>query len=52
MHDFIWTHLEEFVQLHPRPEPLETPIHDPIKEQNTYGWVRTKITEVDNNSNP
>jgi len=52
MHDFIVKHIEEFAQLHPRPTPLETPIEDPIKTQNQYGWFRTEIKEVDNNSNP
>jgi hypothetical protein len=52
MHDFIRTHVEEFVQLHPRLEALETPIEDPKKTTNQYGWVRTEIKEVDNNSNP
>ena len=51
MHDFIIKHIEEFVQLHPRPEALETPIEDPVKEKNAYGWIHTKIKEVDNNSN-
>ena len=56
MHDFIRTHIEEFVQLHPRREALETPIHDPVKttHSNNYGysWTSTEIKEVDNNSNP
>ena len=52
MHDFIYKHVQEFVQLHPRTEALETPIEDPVKEQNTYGWITTKIKEVDNNTNP
>ena len=52
MHDFIRTHVEEFVQLHPRLEALETPIEDPKKTTNQYGWVRTEIKEVDNNTNP
>jgi hypothetical protein len=52
MHDFIRTHVEEFVQLHPRLEALETPIEDPKKTTNQYGWVRTEIKEVDNNPNP
>ena len=46
--DFIKEHVEEFVQLHPRTECLETPIEDPVKEQNQYGWITTKIKEVDN----
>ena len=52
MHDFIRTHVEEFVRLHPRAEALETLIEDPVKTQNQYGWIETKIKEVDNNSNP
>ena len=56
MHDFIRTHIEEFVQLHPRTECLETPIEDPVKTTHTssygYNWTTTEIKEVDNNSNP
>ena len=59
MHDFITKHIDEFVQLHPRPEPLETPIEDPVKKTHTsegyygnYSWTTTEIKEVDNNSNP
>jgi len=48
MHDFIREHIEEFVQLHPRTEALETPIEDPKKVQNQYGWVHTEIKAVDN----
>jgi hypothetical protein len=52
MHDFIRTHIEEFAQLHPRPDALETPIEDPVKTTYTnnygYSWTRTKIKEVDN----
>ena len=52
MHDFITRHIEQFVQLHPRTEALETPIEDPVKIQHAYGWISTEIKEVDNNSNP
>ena len=52
MHDFIRTHIQEFVQLHPRTEALETPIEDPVKVTSQYGWTRTEIKEVDNNINP
>ena len=52
MHDFIYKHIQEFAQLHPRLEALETPIEDPVKTQNAYGWIRTEIKEVDNNINP
>ena len=32
---------QEFVQLHPRPDALETPIEDPVKEtiQSNYGYI-------------
>jgi hypothetical protein len=55
MHDFIFKHIEEFVQLHPRPEALETPIE--VQVVNRTDWrgnpFKTKeIKEVDNNTNP
>ena len=55
MHDFIHTHVEQFIALHPRPDALETPIEDPKKETiqsnwGNYSWTRTKI-EVDNERN-
>ena len=52
MHDFIVKHIDEFARLHPRTECLETPIEDPKKTTNQYGWVRTEIKEIDNNTNP
>ena len=57
MHDFIYKHIEQFAQLHPRPEALETPIEDPVKETiqinvGGYSWTKTRIKEIDNNSNP
>ena len=60
MHDFIYKHIKQFVQLHPRTEALETPIEDPKKTTHTregyygnnYSWTTTEIKEVDNNSNP
>jgi hypothetical protein len=52
MHDFITKHIEEFIALHPRTEALETPIENPVRKQNDYGWWHTEIKEVDNNSNP
>ena len=36
------THIQRIVALDPRNEPLETPINDPVKTDNYYGW---KITE-------
>ena len=55
MHDFITRHIEQFVQLHPRTEALETPIEDPVKttyDNGYYPYTRTEIKEVDYNSNP
>ena len=58
MHQFICEHVEQFVQLHPRTEALETPI-EVSKETKTYdygygerSYTTTEITPIDNNSNP
>ena len=40
---FVAKHYRELVRLHPRTECLETPILDPKKVQNQYGWVHTEI---------
>ena len=50
---FLRTHYQEFIRLHPRPEALETPIEDPIKETiqsnwGNYSWTKTRIKEVAN----
>jgi len=55
LRNFINKHFQEFVRLHPRTEPLETPILDPRKETvqsnwGNYTWTNTKI-EVDNERN-
>ena len=50
--EFMHEHWDEFINLHPRTECLETPIQDPKKVQNQYGWVHTEIKAIDNNSNP
>ena len=55
MHDFIKKHIDEFVQLHPRPEALETPIDVVVETRQDWSGnnYKTKvIKEVDNNSNP
>ena len=57
LYHFIHKHYQEFIRLHPRTECLETPIEDPVKETiqsnwSDYSWTRTRIKEVDNNSNP
>ena len=54
--DFMHKHWEEQIRLHPRPEALETPIEDPVKETiqsnwGNYSWTKTRIKEVDNNPN-
>ena len=53
--NFIYKHVEEFVQLHPRPDALETPIEDPKKTTHTrefswgnHSWTTTEIKKVDN----
>ena len=55
MHQFIEKHIEEFAQLHPRPEALETPI-DVVEEirQDWQGndYKQKAIKPIDNNSNP
>ena len=54
--DFAFAHWEEFIRLHPRNEPLETPIEDPKKvtRETSYGYTytNTEIVEkqVDNAS--
>ena len=59
LHDFINKHYLEFVRLHPRTEPLETPVDVEVvkhpESTNNYGWTsrawtETKIT-VDNERN-
>ena len=45
--DFVTKHADRIIAIEPRTMPLETPINDPEKPENYYGW---KITErgVDN----
>ena len=53
--DFMHKHWEEQIRLHPRPEPLETPVEVTKETVDTPYWgkrVETRIKEVDNNSNP
>ena len=56
--DFAFAHWNEFINLHPRPEALETPI-EVSKETRTYdygygerSYTTTEIKPIDNNSNP
>ena len=53
--DFLYTHWEEFINLHPRTECLETPIEVEVETRQDYHGndYKTKvIKEVDNNINP
>ena len=53
--DFMHKHWQEQIRLHPRPEPLETPVEVTKETVDTPYWgkrVETRIKEVDNNSNP
>ena len=40
--NFMRANINRIVAIAPRNEPLETPIEDPVKTDNYYGW---KITE-------
>ena len=51
LHDFVEKNIQGMIALAPRPEALETPIEDPVRTQNQYGWFYTEIKKVDNNSN-
>ena len=53
--DFAFAHWEEFINLHPRLEPLETPIDVVVETRQDWRGndYKTKvIKEVDNNPNP
>ena len=51
MHDFIRTHAEEFIALHPRTEALETPIDVQVETRTDYygnPYEQKVIKKVDN----
>ena len=50
LHDFIREHIEELVQLHPRPEALETPIEviKEVRQGYNGNYTQTEIKVVDN----
>jgi len=53
--EFAYAHWEEFINLHPRTEPLETPVEVKKETHESPYWgkqTRTTITPIDNNSNP
>ena len=45
MHEFVTGNIDEFIRLHPRPQALETPIHNPEKVRPYEGasWTTTEI---------
>ena len=51
LHDFIRKHIEEFVQLYPRTEPLETPIEIEVETRTDYygqPYATKVIRAIDN----
>ena len=53
--NFMHEHWNEFINLYPRTEALETPIEDPKKTTHNngyYNYSTWEIKEVDNNPNP
>ena len=53
--DFAFTHWEEFINLHPRPEALETPIEvevETLTDWRGQPYQSKVIKKIDNNSNP
>jgi YHS domain-containing protein len=41
--DFANTFIQQIIAIAPRTEALETPIENPKKERNQYGWVNWEI---------
>ena len=53
--DFAFAHWEEFINLHPRTEALETPIEVEIETRTDWHgqpYATKVIKEIDNNTNP
>ena len=51
LHDFVWKYFQEFVQLHPRPEALETPIEVEVQTKTDYfgnPYKQKAIRAIDN----
>ena len=42
--NFANKYIEQIIAIAPRTECLETPINQPKRVQNEYGWVHTEIT--------
>ena len=45
LHNFIRKHFLEFVRLHPRTEPLETPVNVTKNDQNNYNRWNIELDE-------
>ena len=41
--DFCNKYTQQIIAISPRTEYLETPIHQPTKERNQYGWINWEI---------
>ena len=53
--DFAFAHWNEFINLHPRTEALETPIEVEIETRTDWHgqpYATKVIKEIDNNTNP
>ena len=50
MHDFIKKHIQEFVRIHPRTAPLETPVEviKEVRQGYNGNYTQTEIKVVDN----
>ncbi len=42
--EFVDKNIQGMIRLAPRLEALETPIENPVRKQNEYGWSHTEIT--------
>ncbi len=45
--EFVNQNIKGMLTLAPRPEALETPIEDPVRKQNSYGWYHTEIKKIE-----
>ena len=50
MHDFFWKPYQEFIRLHPRTAPLETPVEvtKEIRQGYNGNYTQTEINVIDN----
>ena len=50
--DYMYTHWEEQIRLHPRTECLETPINDPKKTNHGYRWNELGLMSMTRDDTP